>query len=134
MNSKTVKVVVLAVGVCIGYFIAQGHTAVAPTVAGTASVASSTKIPEVKEFSLKVADRKLVEGKGDIEVREGDVVNIMIVVNEDEELHLHGYDKAVDLTKDATGTLTFIASITGRFPFELEHSKTELGAVSVLPR
>ena len=94
----------------------------------------SDKIPEVKEFSLQIANRKIVAGSGNIEVREGDVVNITIVVSEDEEMHLHRYDKSVDLIKDISGTLTFIASMTGRFPFELEHSKTELGVVSVVPK
>ena len=134
MNSKAAKIVVLVIGIFIGYVIGEGRIAVAPTVTNTASVASSSKIPEVKEFSLKVIDRKITEGSGDIQVQEGDVVNMSITVNEDEELHLHGYDKTVELTKDTPATLTFIANITGRFPFELEHSKTELGAVSVLPK
>ena len=134
MNSNLLKAAVLCIGVFIGYLIGQGHTAGAPTITDTASVANSAKIPDVKEFSLQIANRKMVAGSGNIEVREGDVVNITIVVSEDEEVHLHGYDKAVDLIKDIPGTLTFIASMTGRFPFELEHSKTELGVVSVEPK
>ena len=134
MHSRGRKIAVLVIGIFIGYVIGESSIAAPPTTTNTASVVMRDKIPEVKEFSIKISDRKIVVGNGDIRVREGDVVSIAIVVNEEEELHLHGYDKAVELAKDATGTLTFIANSTGRFPFELEHSKTELGAVSVLPK
>lgn len=134
MNSNILKITVLFIGVFIGYLIGQGHTASAPTITDTASVANSAKIPDVKEFTLHIVDQKIVEGSGDIEVRQGDVVSITIVINEDEEVHIHGYDKSTDLTRDIPGTLTFIANSRGRFPFELEHSKTELGAVSVVAK
>ena len=134
MHSRGQKITVLVIGIFIGYVIGESSIAAPPTTTNTASVVMIDKIPEVKEFSIKISDGKIVAGNGDIKVREGDVVSIAIVANEEEELHLHGYDKAVELAKDATGTLTFMANITGRFPFELEHSKTELGAVSVLPK
>ena len=134
MHSRGRKIVVLVIGIFIGYVIGESSIAAPPTTTNTASVVMSDKIPEVKEFSIKISNRKMLVGNGDIRVREGDVVSIAIVVNEEEELHLRGYDKAVELAKDVTGTLTFIANIIGRFPFELEHSKTELGVVSVLPK
>ena len=136
-DSVTLKIIVLIIGIFIGYAFAHSRIAVAPTLGGAASTtraASEKQIPDVKQFNLKVIDRVFTEGSGDITVHEGDVVSMTITVNEDEELHVHGYDKAVDLTKDTPSTLTFIANISGRFPFELEHSKTELGAFSVLPK
>ncbi len=134
MHSRRQKIAVLVIGIFIGYVIGENSISSPPATVHTASVVMSDKIPEVKEFSIKIVGRKIVAGSGNIEVREGDVVNITIVVNEDEEVHLYGYDKAVDLTKDIPATFTFIANISGRFPFELEHSKTELGEVSVVPR
>lgn len=65
---------------------------------------------------------------------EGDNVEIKITVDEDEELHLHGYNKMVDLTSGKAGKLDFVANLTGRFPYELEHSKTEIGALEVSPK
>ena len=76
MNSNLLKAAVLCIGAFIGYLIGQGHTAGAPTITDTASVVNSAKIPDVKEFSLQIANRKIVAGSGNIEVREGDVVNL----------------------------------------------------------
>jgi len=65
---------------------------------------------------------------------QGDNVTINITVDEDEELHLHGYDVHTDLQKGIPGSLSLVASSSGRFPFELEHSSTELGALEVQPQ
>ncbi|MDP3645492.1 MAG: cupredoxin domain-containing protein [bacterium] len=86
-----------------------------------------------KTFTLVVQNRTLVSGPSTLIVKQGDQVTINITVDEDEELHVHGYDISVDLEKGKQGSLTFTASASGRFPFELEHSKTELGALEVQP-
>ena len=129
-KSIALQFAVLIIGIALGYVFANGRTVAAPTISPTQAETSTT----TDAFALKVVDRKLVTGSGGLTAHEGDTVRITITVNEDEELHLHGYDKAIDLVKDIPNTLTFTANISGRFPFELEHSKTELGAVSVLPK
>lgn len=98
------------------------------------SPTSSADTPVQKSFTLVVEGRKLVMGPSVLSVTQGDVVTIHITVDEEEELHLHGYDKSIDLEKGKEGSLVFDASASGRFPFELERSKTELGAVEVAPR
>jgi plastocyanin len=90
--------------------------------------------PGKKVFTLVVKDRALVSGPATLEATAGDTVTIKITVDEDEELHLHGYDKHVDLTKGVPGELTFTANLTGRFPYELEHSSTEIGTLEVAPK
>ena len=87
-----------------------------------------------KNFDLVVKNKKLASGSANLKVTEGDQVTINITNDEDEELHLHGYDKSVDLETSKSAQLTFTANLTGRFPFELEHSKTELGALEVQPK
>lgn len=89
--------------------------------------------PEVKEFALKVENNKLVSGPETLNVRQGDTVVIKITADADEELHLHGYDRSVDLTPGVEESLTFVADVSGRFPYELEHSKTEIGSLQVQP-
>ena len=86
-----------------------------------------------KNFPLTIANKKITSGMTTLSVNKGDSVTLSILCDEDEELHLHGYDVSADLTANVPATLTFIASTSGRFPFELEHSKTELGAVEVNP-
>lgn len=86
-----------------------------------------------KTFDLIIKDKKLTSDPETISVMEGDSVTINIISDEDEELHLHGYDKSVDLEKDKPATLTFEANLTGHFPYELEKSKIEIGALEVSP-
>ncbi len=95
---------------------------------------NSGQVAHTKTFELEVKNRKLVSGSDSLQVNQGDNVTIKITVDEDDELHLHGYDKSVDLTANQPDELNFVANVTGRFPYELEHSKTELGALEVLPK
>jgi hypothetical protein len=81
-----------------------------------------------------VKNRKLVSGPAILTAIQGDDVTIKITADEDEELHLHGYDKAVDLEKDKPAELHFTANLTGNFPYELEHSSTEIGSLQVQPK
>ena len=87
-----------------------------------------------KTFELVVKNRKVVSGADLLKADEGDTVIIKVTVDEPEEFHLHGYDKSLVLEKDKQGELSFVANFTGRFPFELEKSKTELGVLEVSPK
>lgn len=106
-----------------------------PSSESTPSAQSpSAQNSNVKTFDLVVQNRKLVAGPDTLQVTEGDEVTINITADEDEELHLHGYDKSVDLEASKAASLTFTADKSGRFPYELEHSKTEIGALEVQPK
>lgn len=102
--------------------------------ATTQKAPSPTPESRIKTFTLEVKDKKIVKGENPIIVREGDEVTINITADEDEEFHLHGYDKSVDLERDRESSLVFTAILTGRFPAELEHSKTEITAIEVQPK
>ncbi len=97
------------------------------------SFGSGNPEPTTKAFTLVVQHRKLVDGESTLTAHTGDTVAITITVDENEELHLHGYDKSVDITAGQPATLTLVANASGNFPFELEHSKTELGSLQVQP-
>ncbi len=90
--------------------------------------------PTHKIFTLQVKERKIVSGDGILKVTQGDHVVIKITADEAQEFHLHGYDRSVDLEKDKETEISFAADLTGRFVFELEESKTELGALEVNPK
>ncbi len=106
-----------------------------PTTSSTQPIASSSAQPSAsKSFDLVVKNKKLVSGPETLKVTEGDQVTINITNDEVEELHLHGYDKSVDLEANKPAKLEFTANLTGRFPYELEKSKTEIGALEVQPK
>jgi len=104
------------------------------TTTEQATTPSPTPQSKVKIFELVVKGKKLVSGPETITVNESDEVTIKVTADEPEEFHLHGYDKSVDLEKNTPAELTFTANLTGRFVFELEQSKTDLGAVEVQPK
>jgi hypothetical protein len=121
---------ILIAAVLVGglYLIVRPKPSAAPSTNNTENTTTT------KTFNLVVKNRKLVSGPEVITVNEGDNVAITITVDEAEELHLHGYDKSVDLEKDVPGTLSFTANLSGRFAYELENSKTDIGALEVAPK
>ena len=102
--------------------------------ASTESTTSAQPSSMIKTFDLVVKGKKLVSGPDTLTVTEGDEVLINITSDEDEEFHLHGYDKSVDLQASSSAQLKFSANLTGRFPYELEKSKTAIGVLEVQPK
>lgn len=90
--------------------------------------------PDIKSFELEIKNRVLVAGPETLKVTEGDDVVIKITSDEDDEFHLHGYDRSVDLQKGQAAEVSFLANLTGRFVYELEKSQTEIGALEVSPK
>ncbi|MGH8540958.1 MAG: hypothetical protein ACRETW_10695 [Stenotrophobium sp.] len=91
-------------------------------------------LAQVQQFDLQVKGRRLIVGPALIRVHEGDRIAIRIVCDEVEELHLHGYDRKLELEPNRSATLELVADRSGRFEYELEKSGTELGALEVSPR
>lgn len=85
-------------------------------------------------FELVIQNKKIVSGPETIKVNQGEDLTIKITSDEAEEFHVHAYDNSVELEPNKQATLTFTANLSGRFPFELEKSKTELGALEVQPK
>lgn len=110
----------------------------APQTTSTTTEQTTTPSPtpesKVKTFELVVENKKLVSGPETIKVNQGDELTIKITSDEAEEFHVHAYDNSVELEPGKQATLTFTANLSGRFPFELENSKTEIGAIEVQPK
>lgn len=97
-------------------------------------VASPTSGSNIKTFELVIKNKKILTGPDTIKVNKGDKITIKVTADEAEEFHVHAYDKSIGLEPNTQATLTFTANLSGRFPFELEKSKTELGALEVQPK
>lgn len=140
MKINPIIYVVLSVAVLAGLFFIfkpKKQTENTPSQTQTSNpIQSLSPTPEstFKTFELVISDKKLVSGPETIKVTEGDEIVIKITSDEPEEFHLHGYDKFVDLEKDVPTELSFTANLTGRFIYELEQSKTDLGALEVSPK
>jgi hypothetical protein len=60
---------------------------------------------------------------------------VAIVVGSDvaDEVHLHGYDKMIDVAPGKPARLAFVASIPGRFEVELEDRGLQVADIEVRP-
>lgn len=126
MNTKLVLFIVFALVLLAGLFFV-----LKPKEEFVTSIQNQKS--EERVFEIVIKSRKLISGSNVLQVKEGDSVNMKITIDENEELHLHGYDKSIDLVKDVQSSLSFTASLTGSFHFELEKSGIEVGTLEVLP-
>lgn len=108
----------------------------APAQAAPAQAPAATPepTPAIKRFRLEVGEQGLISGPAVIRVRQGDKIEIELVSDIDDELHLHGYDRHLHLAAGKTAVLKLTAELSGRFDYELHKRHLELGALEVLPQ
>lgn len=99
-----------------------------PSASATLSPApSSTLPPGVDQLvSVTVRGGEVVGGAQRVRVRTGDVVRLVVTSDVADEVHLHTYDKKVDVAAGGTAALTFTASIPGVIAAELESAHLTL--------
>lgn len=139
MNKNQLVFVAIALLGLVGLFFlfkpkTEVQTPTPQTTTEQTATPSSIQQSNVKTFELVVKNKKLVSGPKTIKVNQGDEMTIKITSDEAEELHIHAYDNGVELKPGKQTTLTFTTSLSGRFPFELENSKTEIGVLEVQPK
>lgn len=66
--------------------------------------------------------------------RKGETVTFRVRHSEDEDVHVHGYDKKKNIKAGRTATMSFEATIEGIFEIELERSGVSLGTLKVEPK
>jgi FtsP/CotA-like multicopper oxidase with cupredoxin domain len=70
----------------------------------------------------------------EIEATEGETVRFRVRSNEDEEVHVHGYNIEKEVPAGETVTISFKATITGIFEIEFHHSGAVLARLKVTPK
>lgn len=142
MGKNNLIYLAVAAVVLIGlFYIFKPKTSSAPTTGTSQPTQSEPSTPastsaqpaNEKVFNLTVQNKKLT-GIDTLQANQGDEVTFNITSDVSEEFHLHGYDKHVDLVKGQTVQMKFMTDKSGRFPFELEDDKVELGALEVQPK
>jgi len=69
-----------------------------------------------KVIEIKIENRKLVTPKGKIRVTEQDVVELRYMSDETVNLHLHGYDRKIQVRPGKQAVMLLTTKATGRFP------------------
>ena len=87
--------------------------------------------PEVTE--IRVRDGRPVGGVEQITVKSGDTVRLAVESNREDQLHVHGYDRYVDLRPGRTARVRFPARLEGVFEIESHTSGAEVAELRVEP-
>jgi len=134
---KRILYLVMAVFLLAALFLFVKSKTSTPTPTSVTTTQEASSSPQIatseNTFEIVIKGKKLVTGPETVQVKKGESVTIRVTNDEAEKFHIHGYDKSIDLTRNVPAELQFIADKTGRFEFELENSKTEIGALEVSP-
>ena len=106
----------------------SGAAPIVPTsavaVGRSSSVSPMSTVP-APAAAFEVRSRKVVSGPRTVEVTLGTTVVLEVLIDAADELHLHGYDRTVDVKPGAPVRIELPATIPGVFEIEL-HSGVKL--------
>ena len=116
----------------------EQEAAATPTATATATAApgaDATETPTPTPTATPKPKPPLLQaGKvTEIEVKEGQTVRFRVTSDEDEEIHVHGYDIEEEVPAGETINVSFPATITGIFEIEFHHSEEQIGSLRVDP-
>ena len=103
-------------------------TAPPPT---TTTTPTTTAAPKVQVIRIVVNGGKPVGGITRASVKKGEKVALVVRSDVADEIHLHGYDKSVDVAAGGTARLPFVANIPGVFEAELENRSLQILQLTV---
>jgi hypothetical protein len=89
--------------------------------------------PQVETVRIVVRSGEVVGGLQRATVDQGKKVALVVRSDVADEVHLHTYDKSVDVTPGKAARLVFVASIPGRFEVELEDRGLQIADITVRP-
>ena len=102
---------------------APGTTAAGPTTTGAAGGAQTVQVT-VTGTKVETAERRVkvpLDGK----------VRLEVTADRADEVHLHGYDRKVDIEPGTPAVLEFTADVPGVFEVELEEAGLKLVELQV---
>ncbi|GAB3401697.1 cupredoxin domain-containing protein [Flindersiella endophytica] len=73
---------------------------------------------QVKALTAKIEKGAVTPNAEKLEVKAGTTIKITVTADMKDELHVHGYDKSVELQPGKPATLEFVADTTGEFEIE----------------
>lgn len=88
---------------------------------GGAEAPSGTKASpngQVKDLTAKISKGAVTPNAEEVEVQAGTTIKITATSDMKDTVHVHGYDKSLELQPGRPGTLEFVADTTGEFEIE----------------
>jgi len=124
---RNLVILAIAIGALVGAFLLLRPNARTPASRPEANVSAPATVRI--ELDLRTWKRPLTT-----RIEQGAPVTLRVTANEDDALHLHGYDLHLELVAGKTAEMRFVADRTGRFEYELHEKPKSLGAIEVYPR
>jgi plastocyanin len=99
----------------------------APGAGGSASGSSSpTATAAAVRIDVTVSHRRVSPKPSVHRVHLGDRVRLSVTSDQPDEVHLHGYDKEIEIQPGKPGTIDFTAGLPGIFEVETHKSNLQL--------
>lgn len=87
-----------------------------------------------KVYAFRFSDGQRAEGPSVIRSRQGERITLRVASDRTQTLHLHGYDRELDLRPDETLEMPLELIHSGRFELELHDPHAQVGIIEVQPR
>lgn len=110
--------------------------AISAAVAATTNAAAPAESP-AKRLRIEIGASKPGVVTAPLRATQGESLTIDIVSDRAGTLEIHGYGKKVDVAPGSVATLSFVATLAGRFPVDLhgrDGRHLEVTALEVQPR
>jgi len=106
----------------------------APSTSAPTSSPGAAATPTTATQTVRVsyANGAVTGHTGRVYIALGSTVALVVTSAVADEVHLHGYDKKVDVPVNGTATLTFTATVPGVFEVELENELEKLSKTLVM--
>jgi hypothetical protein len=118
--------------ITIAFLVAAGVLALAACGGGkSGSDGSATTTSGPQTITIEVKGGKPVGGITHADAQKGRSVALVVHSDVADEIHLHGYDRHVDVEAGGTARLDFTATIAGVFEAELEHRGLQILELTV---
>lgn len=117
-------------------FLISGGILLAIAMFFTLTKDNTTKKPsstQARPVTVTVRGGKPVGGVRTMTVRSGQTVSITVDSDVADEVHVHGYDKHAEVAAGTPVTISFPATIAGRFTIELERRSEQILTLVVEP-
>lgn len=130
MRSRTNFVAIAATALVIGV-VGCGNSESTTAAAESTSSTPNNAVATLNTATFTIRDGAKSSGPDLVEARRGDTVTFGITADKPEQLHIHGYDKHVELQPGAN-QVQFVADIPGTFEVELHSTDSLVTRVRVV--
>ncbi|WP_020577253.1 cupredoxin domain-containing protein [Actinopolymorpha alba] len=104
-----------------------------PSSTTPSSTPSSTPTVRATVLDITIANGKVSPNAEQVKVKAGTTVRIQASGDAADEIHVHGYDKALAIKPGAASSLEFVADQTGRFEIETHETGALVYQLIVTP-